>query len=314
MADITKKMLVTTYPNPDIDAVSCSFAYAELLNKKGYDAVAGIFSAPHREAQFVLDKFNIKINRLESLPKGYENIVLVDMSDLEALPQLIKPEQVIEIIDHRKTTEIEKFINAKFQVELVGACATLIAEKFKQNNIPISKEAAILLYAAIVSNTINFQSKLTTARDKNMSEWLTKPVELPKNFIHEMFVAKSNITKPLKDVLLEDFKAFQFKNKKVGIAQLEIINPNQYIKNNLSEIIKILSEIKKQKFIDYIFLNSLDLEGAGNTLVAVDEDIIKLLESILNIKFINHLAVADRLIMRKEIAPLMQSFFETSNV
>jgi inorganic pyrophosphatase/exopolyphosphatase len=310
MDDSTKKILVTTYPNPDIDGTACSFAYAEFLNKKGYDAVTGIFGVPHREAQFVLDRFNIKINRLESLPEGYEKIILVDMSDLEALPKLIKPEQVIEIIDHRTTTEIEKFINTKVQIEIVGACATLIAEKFKQNNIPISKEAAILLYPAIVSNTINFQGKLTTDRDKNMGEWLTKQVEFPADFIKEVFIAKSNITKPLRDILLEDFKAFQFKNKKVGIAQLEIINANQYIKNNLLEIIKILPEIKKQKSLDYIFLNSLDLEGAGNTLVAVDDDIIKLLESILNIKFVNNLAIAERLIMRKEITPLIQSFFE----
>jgi len=314
MADLTKKILVTTYPSPDIDGAACSFAYAEFLNKKGYDAVAGIFDAPHREAQFVLDKFNIKINRLTSLPEGYKNIILVDMSDLESLPRLIKPEHVIEIIDHRKINEAKKFINAKIQIELVGACATLIAEKFKENNLSISREAAVLLYSAVVSNTINFQGKLTTARDKNMGEWLTKQVELPANFIHEMFVAKSNIIKPLKDVLLEDFKAFQFNNKKVGIAQLEIINTNQYIKNNLPEIIKTLIEIKEQKFLDYIFLNSLDLEGAGNTLVAVDEDITRLLESILNIKFINHLATAGRLIMRKEITPLMQNFFEKKKI
>lgn len=303
-----KKILVTTYPNPDIDGTACALAYAEFLNKTGNQAMAGIFGAPHREAQYVLDKFNIKINRLTSLPEGYDNIILVDMSDLEALPKLIKPEQVIEIIDHRKTNEAEKFINAKVQIELVGACATLIAEKFKQNNLPLSETAARLLYPAIFSNTDNFKG-IVTERDKSMVEWLEKQANLPLNFIHEMFVAKSNVAKPLKEVLLEDFKAFQFK-KKVGIAQLEIINTNQFVKNNLSEIIKILPEIKQEKSLDYIFLNGIDLEGAGNTFVAVDETDIKLVESVLKIKFTNHLAMSDRLIMRKEIAPLIQGVLE----
>jgi len=305
-----KKILVTTYPNPDIDGVACACSYAEFLNKKGCNAIAGIFGVPHREAQFVLDKFKIKINHLKSLPEGYENIILVDMSDLEALPKLIKPEQVIEIIDHRETNEIEKFINAKIQIELIGACATLIAEKFKKNSVPMSETAAFLLYPAIISNTLNFKGKLTTARDKNMAEWLTKQTEFPENFIHEMFLAKSNITKPLKEILLEDFKAFEFNNKKVGIAQLEIINTNQYIKNNFPEIIKLLTEIKEKKSLNYIFLNGLDLEGAGNTFVAVDDIDIKLLQSILNLKFINHLAMSDRLIMRKEISPLIQNILE----
>lgn len=311
MAYLTnKKILVTSLLNPDIDGTACSLAYAEFLNKTGYDAIAGIFGVPHREAQFVLDKFNIKINRLESLPKGYEDIILVDASDPEALPKLIKPEQVIEIIDHRRTIAVEKFINAKIQIELVGACATLIAEKFRENNLPIYREAAILLYPAIISNTINFQGKLTTERDKNVAEWLTKQTEIPENFIHEMFAAKSNITKPLRKIILEDLKTFQFKNIKLGIAQLEIINTNLFIKNNLPEILKILIEIKKQKSLDYIFLNGLDLEGAGNTFAAVDDNIIKLLESILNIKFNNQLARSNRLIMRKEITPLIQNILE----
>ena len=70
-----------------------------------------------------------------------------------------------------------------------------------------------------------------------------------------------------------------------------------------------MGEIKEQKSLDYIFLNGIDLEGAGNTLVAVDDNIIKLLESILNLKFSNHLATGDRLIMRKEITPLIKKYF-----
>lgn len=70
MKNLTKKILVTSLQNPDLDGTACALAYAEFLNKKGYDAIAGIFGVPHREAQFVLDKFNIKINRLISLPVG----------------------------------------------------------------------------------------------------------------------------------------------------------------------------------------------------------------------------------------------------
>lgn len=305
-----QKRLVTSYANPDIDGTACSFAYAEYLNKTDASAMAGLFGNPHREAQFVLDKFNIKINKIAAIPSDYENIVLVDASDLAALPGVIKPEQVIEIVDHRKTNEIEKFINAKIQIEQVGACATLIAEKFRQNNIAISKEAILLLYPAIVSNTINFQGNLTTERDKDIAKWLAEQTDIPVGFVHEMFAAKSKITKSLAEVLIEDFKIFEFSSKKIGIAQLEIINTNEYITNNLTEIIKILEEIKQQKLLDYIFLNGIDLEGNGNTFASMHDDTINLLESILKIKFNNNIAIADRIIMRKEIAPLIKEFIE----
>ena len=311
---MNNQILITSYKNPDLDGTACAFAYAELLNKQNRDAVAVILGNPHREAQFVLDKYSIGINKIESLNEVYKGIILVDASDLEALPSSTKPEQVIEIIDHRKLNDSENFLNAKVQIELVGACATLIAERFQQNNITIPKESAILLYSAIVSNTVNFQNNVTTSRDKDMAIWLTKQIELPPNFIHEMFIYKSNFTKPLKDTIIEDFKAFQIHDKTVGIAQLEIINANDYIKNNLSEIKNILLEIKQQQTLDYTFLNCIDLEGQGNTFVALNEDDEKLLKKVLNVKFDNSIANGDHIMMRKEIVPLIKEVIAAGNL
>jgi nanoRNase/pAp phosphatase (c-di-AMP/oligoRNAs hydrolase) len=58
------------------------------------------------------------------------------------------------VIDHRKFHHADEFINAKQNIELVGSASTLIAEKFSQNSITPSREVAVCLYAAIVSNTI----------------------------------------------------------------------------------------------------------------------------------------------------------------
>jgi len=229
---MNKQLLLTSYTNPDLDGTACVFAYAELLNQQNSEAVVGVFGNPHREAQFVLDKYKITINKIEAVDEEYKGIIFLDGSDLEALPNAIKPEQVIEIIDHRKVNNVQDFPNAKAQIELVGSCATLITEKFQQNNILPSKESAVLLYLAIVSNTINFQGKLTTTRDINSADWLKKQFDLPADFIHEMFVFKSIFTKPLKEIINDDLKFFQIGDKKISIAQLEIVDGNNYVKNN----------------------------------------------------------------------------------
>ena len=62
----------------------------------------------------------------------------------------------------------------KYKIEEVGAAATLVAEKYKLFNYEISRNAAILLYYGIISNTVNLNSKITTDRDRKMVEWFKK--------------------------------------------------------------------------------------------------------------------------------------------
>ncbi len=307
------KILVTAYQNPDLDGTACAFAYSEFLKKKGEDAVAGIFGTIHREAQFVFDEFGIsKMKNAEKLVEKYENIVLVDSSDLKGISKEIDPSKVVGIIDHRKINQANKFPNAKVQIELVGSAATLIAEKFYKNKIEISKESAALLYSSIVSNTVNFQANVTTERDRKMAKWLKNHLSLPKNYIHEMFEHKSNFDKPLKDVFLNDFAYFDFKTK-IGIVQLEIVKVDDFIKNNFDSILKALDEIKQQNALDVMFLSCIDVEKAFNKFVIIDKKSEELVTKIFNIKFENNVAKRNAIIMRKEIVPLIKGFLEVKS-
>jgi len=188
------KLLVTSYKNPDLDGTACAFSYAEFLRKSGKDVVAAVFGKPHREAQFVLNKFNIPaLENAEKVVNNVDGIIIVDASDLRGLSDRIQPEKVVEIIDHRKIHEANKFPNAKAQIELVGSAATLIAEKFYKNKTTISQESAALLFSAIVSNTINFQANVTTERDHKMADWLKTKFSLPKIIFMRCFLINRNL-------------------------------------------------------------------------------------------------------------------------
>ncbi len=301
-----QKILVTSYTNPDIDGTGCCYAYAEFLRHKNIDAQAGFFGQIHREAQFVVDKFKIEINRGEDLINSRTAIVLLDASEILGLPSQIDPEHVIEIIDHRKSDDLDKFPSAKVQVEKVGACATLVAEKFERSKIEISPEAGVLLYSAIVSNTLNFKGKLTTERDKGMAEWLYRQLKLPPDYIHEMFIYKSKFTGSLKGMLLGDIKDFDTASGKLGIAQLEIIDTDKFVADHAVGIKKLLPEIKKERSDQYIFLNCLDLEKGYNIFVATEEPIRQILADVLQIRFDGDTVKTDHLIMRKEMTPLIK--------
>ena len=306
------KTLVTSYENPDLDGTACAFAYAEFLAKTGINSIAGIFGTIHKEAQFVFKKFNIqKIPNAEKLIGNCEDVILVDASDVKGISKKINPAKVIEIVDHRKINEADKFRNAKLQIEFVGSAATLIAEKFYNSKIAISKESAALLYSAIVSNTINFQANVTTERDKKMAEWLKGQTDITKNYTHEMFEYKSNFDKPVKDVFLNDFASFDFNKTTVGIVQLELINVDIFIRNNLTQITRTLSEIKKIKALDLIFLTCIDVEKAFNRFVVIDKESEILLIKIFSINFEERIAKRNGIIMRKEIVPLIKNLLES---
>jgi manganese-dependent inorganic pyrophosphatase len=182
------KKLVTCYVDPDLDGTAGAIAYAEFLQKNNVEAVAGVVGEPHEEAKYILDRFGFNYPLSVENSKNYEEVVLVDASDVVGLNGKIEPEKVIEIIDHRKINQKEKFTNAKkVQIEFVGAAATLVAEKFMSSNTEISKSSAILLCGAIISNTLNFKATVTTNRDREAFKWLNNFAQLPEKFWKEKY-------------------------------------------------------------------------------------------------------------------------------
>ena len=306
-----KPILVTTYVNPDLDGIAGAIAYAEFLTKIGQDVIIGMMGQPHDEAKYLLDRFNIQYPSLISNSDDYDQVILLDASDLNALQGKINPKKVIEIIDHRKVHEADKFPNAKVQIELVGAGATLIAEKFMQNNIQISKESAILIYGAIISNTLNFKGTLTTDRDRKAAEWVNQTAQLSEIFWKELFLAKSDLSESkLAERIEEDFAWFTFGGKKVGIAQIEMIGAKKLIEERESEIVPSLDKLKAEMDLDFVFVNIIELEAVKNFFVVSDEQTKVLLEKVLNITFSGNIAERPNLIMRKQIVPLLKKELE----
>ncbi len=306
-----KPILVTCYVNPDLDGVAGAIAYAEYLQKIGKNAVAGIIGEPHDEVKYILDRYNFAYP--QSIPNADEfyEVILVDASDLNGIEGKIAPEKVIEIIDHRKIHEADKFPNAKVQIELVGAAASLVAEKFMETNTPISKESAVLLYGAVISNTLNFKGGVTTDRDRKVAEYLNETAQLPDIFWKELFEAKSDLSgAKLAERIEGDFAWFVMGNKKVGIAQIEIIGARKLVTERDQDIVKVLNKIKSEMSLDYIFQNTIELEDSRNFFVAEDEATKSLLEKVLNVKFEGTVAERPNLIMRKQIVPLLKQELE----
>ena len=155
---------------------------------------------------------------------------------------------------------------------------------------------------AIISNTLNFKSNTTTDRDNKAFEWLKQQIEIPESFAKDLFNSKSDLSGPkLEQVIRDDFIFFTVHDKKVGVAQIEIFNTDNLIKNREVEIVKILNELKTEQDLNFIFLNLIDLEQGKNICIPAD---------ILTKELLDKVVHPSTLMMRKEIVPRIKEYLQ----
>ncbi len=306
-----KPILVTCYVNPDLDGVAGAIAYGEFLQKIGKDVMVGVIGEPNDEVKYIFSRFGFEYPRIINNADDFDEVILIDASDLNSLEGKVDRKKVVEVIDHRLVHEAGMFPKAKIQIELVGAAATLVAEKFVKSKLDISRESAILVHGAIISSTLNLRGSITTDRDKKVANWLNTVVELPDDFWKDLFWAKSDLSgKKLIENIEGDFAWFVLGNKKVGIAQIEIMGVQEILDKRCDEIVSGLEVIKRKMGLDDIFLNIIDLEYMKNYLVARDTETQKVLEKALNIQFVGVVAKQSDLMLRKQIVPLLKKELE----
>jgi len=127
----------------------------------------------------------------------------------------------------------------------VGATGGIIANLYEQNKVPISREMAGLMMAAILSDTVLFKSPTCTPRDKAAVEKLSKIAGIdPMKFGMDLLKAKSDVSsKSAKDILMGDFKKFDFSGTKAGVGQIEVMDLTDLAPKRAA----ILDEMKKMQ-------------------------------------------------------------------
>lgn len=248
--------------------------------------------------------FKIKLNSSKGLNSD-DKIILVDTNEPDELAEKINLKNITEIIDHHHISEKIKYMsNVKSQIEKVGAAATLVAERYKNSNIEISKNATILLYYGIVSNTMNFNANTTTDRDKVMANWLKENAnEELEQKIQKIFKEKSVIHNSLS---LREEMDMECRNENLKInwsmGQLELVNVNDFINKNKQIIINVMKQIKDERNIEFLSVNCIDILNGYTVIIPMDKKTQKILTDTLKLEFKNDCANISKIITRKEIS------------
>jgi len=152
-------------------------------------------------------------------------LIIVDHNRL-AVSQEKYEESICEIVDHHK--DEKRCPNAKSEnrvIEMVGSCATLVAEKMLRDGALVNKAIARLLLAPIILDTVNLDPKFekVTKKDEAVAVDLIKAAhftaDLQKDFFeklqHERFSVDSLSTY---DLLRCDYKQWTMGKWEVGVA------------------------------------------------------------------------------------------------
>ncbi|MBQ9181556.1 MAG: DHH family phosphoesterase [Bacilli bacterium] len=293
--------VVTSYINPDLDGIACMYAYSEFLNKTGIKSSYCIIGNAKEEVNIVCDIFNIKLNSKKTIDEEDE-IVIVDNHDLNNFKNH-DTNKIVEIIDHHTVYNGVTFpSHIKVQIDIIGAAATIVTERFIKENIDISKEAAILLYYGIISNSINLKSSVTDTRDINACKWLeSKYSEITKSKIKEIFIKKSQIEDSNLRKVMEIEHTINLLGKNINIGVLEIANVEEFIKSRTKQIDSILNEVKNNYNTDIIFINCIDILNGYNIILCNDKNTEKFLNEFFKFNVQNGIYKTDKIILRKEL-------------
>ena len=304
------RKIVTSYIKSDIDGISSMYAYAELLRKMGYNAEYYYEGQARKEVQIVLETYGIELKTVSQIFSDDE-VILVDTNGLRYLPKAINANQIKEVIDHHKMNEwLSKQKDIKIQIEMIGAAATLVAERFKNNNIDISRESAILLYNGIISNTMNLKISMTTQKDKDMAHWLKqKYPEITEEKTKAIFIKKSEITDRLREEMEVEFKD-EFITISWSMGQLEIANVEEFLNRNEEKVRAILKKVKDENNVDYISVNCMDIINGYTIILAENEATANIISDAINVKFIKLKAKIDKLVSRKEIIKIIRAIYK----
>lgn len=295
--------VVTPYHWPDMDGIACTYALVQLLKRFGYGNVRGAISeTPQKEPLWIMKKFGFGFPQIKTTDR--DQIFLVDVSDPKDLPTSLPLDQVKVIIDHRKYTDLPSMPNAVSWIETVGSAATLVYQIYQHCSMIPDTKSAVLLYAAIMSNTICLKTRNTTLKDVQAAEELKLISKVGEEFIQEMFADKSNLDGvSLHKHLDEDLstKLQMVDGEPTAVAQLEIVNTEKILQDRMVEFLEALRALQKERKAAEIFLVAPDLLSGHTYFVFLDSKMEKLVVNRFKLEPRNGYWTTNQTLTRKDV-------------
>jgi manganese-dependent inorganic pyrophosphatase len=252
------------------------------------------------------------ISRFHLISQRKKRVILVDHNEKSQTCPGIEEAEVLEIIDHHKLGDLTTTAPILFKNEPLGSTATIIANMYTDLGRRPSPQIAGILCAAIISDTLKFESPTCTDFDRRTAERLAQICGINiDEFADRMFTAGSELKgKTAKEIYSQDFKRVSFNDYHCGISQITILNMD-YIKDEKPEIIDyMVSEASGSSGFDLLALMITEL-SKRKTEMWITGRLSDVVRRELLMKPDENCIKFDRLMSRKkDVIPLIDSAIE----
>ncbi len=257
---MSEEILIFGHKNPDTDSI-CSAMVKERLNKKsGNENVkAKRLGEINKETKYILDYLKLDAPQfLESVEEGQE-VILVDHNEFSQSAEGIEKAKILEVVDHHRISNFQTSEPLYYTARPYGCTCTILYKEFVEKGLEISKEEAILMASAIMSDTLLLKSPTTTKHDIKALEELEKIAGIDiKAYGLEMLKAGTDLDDFSEEELINlDAKTVEKNGEKIVIAQVNTVS--------------IEDVLKRQEKLEQAINNVISKEGVSLFVLAITD-------------------------------------------
>lgn len=230
---MSDKIYIFGHKNPDTDSICSSLIKERFNRKKGYTkCFATRLGNVNKETQFVLDYLKIEAPELIEKVEDGQEVILVDHNDFGQSVDGIENASIIGVIDHHRIANFRTAEPLYYTAKPYGCTCTILYKEYVQNGLEISKEEAILMASAIISDTLLLKSPTTTNHDRRALEELEKIAGIDiKEYGLEMLKAGTDLDDFSAEELINlDAKSLEKDGQKFIIAQVNTVSIDDVLK------------------------------------------------------------------------------------
>ena len=212
------------------------------------------------------------VTRTDLLNPKPRRVLLVDHAERGQSVPGIEQAQIVEIVDHHHIGNIETRTPIPATFDPVGSTATLVVERFKASGFVPLESTAKMLLAAVLSDTVIFNSPTTTERDLVVARYLEGLLGLDaKEFGMEMFEASSDVSGlSAAEIVDRDRKEYGLSSgQAMSVSQIETVGTGLLARKD--DLLEALERVRQENGYLFATLMITDIVGQGTKLLCAGD-------------------------------------------
>jgi manganese-dependent inorganic pyrophosphatase len=197
------------------------------------------------------------LSRTDLLNARPKRVILVDHNEQSQAVDGIDEAELLGIIDHHRIADVHTNKPIMFRADPVGCTGTIVTGLYREAGIAIPHEAAGLLLAGLLYDTLILRSPTCTPRDEQVAAELAEITgEHIEQYGQEIFTAAASDLneRSARELLTADFKEFTVRDTKFAIGTVETASPST-IEKRSPELLQTMQQLAQERgYAPFLFM------------------------------------------------------------